>query len=508
MHPRLLFIGLISLLLSSSELSQISVLPDNKEILYSGRMSFADPLNPTFSISASGFSFNFDGSSITGRFSTEGGSSYLYVIVDGQADPKHRNIIEVTSLNEKTYTIAEHLKAGKHSIQVVKLNESDTKLTFHGLVFSGSKILSKPKRKPLQLEFVGDSNTAGWSAWDAYDSGGNENSGAYFTFPGLTAKMLNAEYSLVGGSSSGVTDKAYWNLTKAYDRIHLKDSDEDLNRWDFQNNYWDFKADAVIVNLGANDYYGQASKEEIMEGWKVLIDQKIRLNYPDTHIVLVNSYGWAYNEPADYVGDLVSFYKAKGDTNISYVLFPWLWGQTHAVVNEHAGFANILAAHLADKLNLASPSLSSLSSFTTSGKVYNGSFEKGLIEGTADGWRPHGTCAMLKSKETAYKGEHVMRLSNKGWINYPVSVETGMKLKLSAYVRAEQSLQNGYIKLVFKDQAQKTIQSKQIQFQAKPKWRKQELVAEVPSNTWSAWVVLESGDKAVIDIDDVQMTIL
>ena len=48
----------------------------------------------------------------------------------------------------------------------------------------------------------------------------------------------------------------------------------------------------------------------------------------------------------------------------------------------------------------------------------------------------------------------------------------------------------------------------QIQFQAKPKWSKQELVAEVPSNTWSAWVVLESGDKAVIDIDDVQMTIL
>ena len=505
---RLILIGLLSLMLKSSALSQISVLPDNKDILYSGRISFADPLNPTFSMSASGFTVNFEGSSITGRFSTEDGISYLYVIVDGKAEPNNRHVIEVNSLNEETYVLAKNLNPGKHSVRVVKLNESDTKVTFHGIVFLGQKILPRATRKKLKLEFVGDSNTAGWSAWDAYDKGGNDKSGAYFTFPGLTAEMLNAEYSLIGGSSSGVTDKAYWNLTKAYDRIHLKDEDSKLNRWNFANNYWDFSPDAVIINLGANDYNGQATKEEIMSGWKTLIDKKIRKYYPDTHVVLVNSYGWAFNEPADYVSELVSYYHKNGDENISYVLFPWLWGQTHAVINEHAGFANILATHLAHELNLPKPQLSSISSFMNHGELFNGGFEKSIITGIADGWRPHGESSIISDRNYAYAGDNFVRLQNEAWLNYPATVEKGMRVKLSGYVRSQDNAQQGFLKIVFKDQAQKTIQSQQIQFETNTSWNIQELTAEVPDNVWSAWVVLESGKGSVIDFDDVQMSVI
>lgn len=505
---RAILIGLLYIFWSSSLKAQISVLPDNDEILYSGRISFADPLNPTFSMSASGFVVNFEGTCITGRFSTEDGNSYLYVIVDGKVDPKNRHVIEVNSLNEDSYILAENLKSGPHSIEIIKLNESDTKVTFHGIVFTGDKLLRKRKREELKLEFVGDSNTAGWSAWDAYDKGGNEKSGAYFTFPGLTAEMLDAEYSLIGGSSSGVTDKAYWNLTKAFDRIHLKDEDSELNLWNFKENYWKFKPHAVIVNLGANDYYGQATKSEIIDGWKTLIEDKIRIYYPETHVVLVNSYGWAYNEPADYVHELVSYFNQKGDENISYVLFPWLWGQTHAVVNEHAGFANILATHLAEQLDLPKPKLSKISSFMDYGEIYNGSFEKSLIDEVADGWRPHGECTIISDKRLAYEGNNFVRLKDEGWLNYPARVEKGMKISLSGAVRSDHHSNHGYLKIVFKDQAQKTIQSKQVQFDAKTDWSKHELVAEVPDNVWSAWVVVESGKNSEVDFDDVKMSIV
>ena len=68
--------------------------------------------------------------------------------------------------------------------------------------------------------------------------------------------------------------------------------------------------------------------------------------------------------------------KAAGDNNVSFVRFPWLWGQEHAVVNEHAGFANILASHLATELGLPQPPPSNLSSFAPHGELKNASFEK------------------------------------------------------------------------------------------------------------------------------------
>jgi len=506
MFIRYLFIGLIFMTFVKNSASQISVLPDNKEILYSGRISFADPLNPTFSMSASGFKVNIVGSALVGRFSSEGGNSYLYVVVDGKANPYDRNIIEVNSDNENTYVIAENLSVGPHSVEIIKLNESYTKVTFHGIIISGDGLLPKPLRPKLKLEFIGDSNTAGWSAWDAYDVGGNEYSESYFSFPGITAHLLDAEYSLIGGSSSGVTDKAMWNLSSAYDKIHLRDSYSELNQWDFKDNYWGFIPDAVIINLGANDYYGKASKTDIINGWKSFIENKIRVIYPKTHIVLVNSYGWAYNEPADYVNEVVAYFLNKGDDNVSHVLFPWLWGQTHAVINEHAGFANIIATHLAKELNLPQPEASTLSSFMNEGEVYNGGFEKSLIDGVADGWRPHGKCHLISNDTSAFEGNNFIRLHAESWINHPVFVKRGMILNLSSFVRSDKSNPWGYLTIEFKDQGQKTIQSKQLLFKADTIWKKKELIVQVPDNVWSAWIVLKANDRSVIDIDQIDLS--
>ncbi len=298
---------------------QVSVLPDHNSICYTGRISFEDPLNPSFSISAASIKINFEGTKVDGRFSSEGGPSFFYIIVDGQTNPYQRNILEIKDVNEAQYTLIDSLPDGAHSLELVKLNESDTKITFHGFLITGTGLKDKPKRPALQLEFIGDSNTAGWSAWNAYDKGGNAASGAYFTFPGITSRMLNAEYSLIGGSSSGIADLCSWNLTKFYNRIHLKEEASDINTWPFSNNYWDFQPAAVIVNLGANDYYAKTPKAEIKKSWKNFIIHQLRVYYPQAHIVLANSYGWAYGEPADYVHEAIEELNALGETNVSFV---------------------------------------------------------------------------------------------------------------------------------------------------------------------------------------------
>ena len=501
------FLFLFFCVLSFSSYSQTSILPDDKKICYTGRMAFDDPLNPSFSMSAAGIKINFEGTKVDGRFSSQGGSSFVYIIIDGVYTPYDRTILELNNVNESLYNLVDNLPEGKHTLELIKLNESDTKITFHGFIIAGKGLTSKPKRPVLQLEFIGDSNTAGWAAWDAYDKGGNEASGSFYTFPGLTSRMLNAEYSLIGASSSGVADRATWNLTKFYNRIHLKDKLSSINTWNFSDNYWSFEPEAVIVNLGANDHYPKTPKEEIKTAWKQFIVDQLRKYYPNAHIVLANSYGWSYGEPADYVHEVIEELKATGDNNISFVKFPWLWGQSHAVINEHAGFANILALHLSNVLNLPTPELSPLSTMGQPGELKNGSFEHSILPGIADGWRPHGENELITNQEDALNGSRFMRLKNGGWLNFATPVTAGTTLKLNAYIRGNGERTGGYLKILFKDQGQKTITTQQIQPDITNQWLPYETSVDVPEGVWSAWIIVEADEDAVIDFDAISLKV-
>ena len=495
----------ICLFLSFSIHAQVSIFPDHPAILYTGRFAFSDPLNPSFSLNGTSIKANFTGTNITARLSNSGVKSYVYIIIDNQADPYNRKVIEVASINEQAYVLADNLDNTTHSIEIIKLNESDSKITFHGLLIEGTGINTKPERPPLQLEFIGDSNTAGWSAWDAYDNGGAHNSGSYYTFPGIVSRLLNAEYSLIGGSGSGVTDKASWNLTKVYDRIHLSAPPSTINTWNFQQNYWNFQPAAVVVNLGANDYYANASKQEIKDGWKKFIQDKLRMYYPNAHIVLANSYGWAYREPADYVQEAIAELKNAGEENISFIRFPWLWGQAHAVIGEHAGFANLLATHLAKELNLAPPTLSNLSSFVDKGVLYNGGFEKSILPGMADACRPHGQVALIADANLAFDGNNCLELKTKGWANFTTEVNAGDSLILTAWAKAAKDAHSGYLRIEFKDQAQKTIKTQQIQPDFKTEWTKFKTATVAPEGVWSAWVVMAAENNSTVYFDKLQL---
>ena len=485
--------------------AQVSVMPNHANILYTGRFAMYDQLNPSFSMNGASIKINFYGQKIDGRFSSKGGTSYLYVIIDGHANPLQRQILEIDGLTESIYIIADDLSEGVHSLELVKLNESETKISFHGFMITGSGLAAKPTRPIRQLEFIGDSNTAGWSAWDAYDRGGGHTSGAYYTFPGITSRLLKAEFSLIGGSGSCITDCPSWNLTRFYDLIHLQDDRTANNEWDFNNNYWGFRPDAVIVNLGANDYYADISKQKIKEGWKCFITQKLRKHYPQTHIVLANSYGWAYNEPADYVHEAIAELKAEGDSRLSFVRFPWLWGQSHAVINEHAGFANLLAKHLAEVLNWETPEPSPLTSFVAKGEIYNGSFEVSTLPGTADGWRPHGKANLIQDASVALDGNKVIRLEDGGWVNFSTEVEIGDSLVLTGWGKAKEEIHSGFFKIEFKDQAQKTIKTQQIQPDFSTDWQAFTTAVKIPEGSWSAWVILAADNGSIIDFDNISL---
>lgn len=482
-----------------------TVRPSNPDILYTGRIDFEDPERPSYSLNGVSIQANFLGKGISAIFSSSG-RSYVYVVIDGDDNPAEREVLEVFGSSEQSFDLASFSEVGEHSIELVKLNESGAKLTFHGFEISDGSLLEKPDRPTLQLEFIGDSNTAGWNAWNAYDTGGDEASGAYHTYPAMVSRMLGAEFSLIGASGSGVTDRASWNCTRVWDRIHLTEPASSTNSWDFEDNYWGFEPDAVVVNLGANDYYASASKQQIKRGWKSFIKDQLRVKYPNAHIVLANSYGWALREPADYVKEAIDELKSEGESNVSFVLFPWLWGQQHAVVNEHAGFANILAQHLADQLNLDAPEHLELSTLVEPGEITNGDFELTTLSGIPDGWRPQGSIELIEAVGEDLEVNHYIQCRNRGLVSFAMQPLIGTELLVTGDIKAQDDLHTGFIKLLFKNQEQTTIGTRQVQPDFTEDWTSFNFSGTVPQGTWSVWLVLESEEGSVVEFDNIEIS--
>lgn len=474
-------------------------------VLFTGRFDFSDSTKVVFSHVGNSIKANFSGTgvSVTLSSASTGASatSYLYVIVDGNVTPETRTLITVTGSKKKTYTLASGLPAGNHTIELVKETEYDTKVVFYGFTVTGGTLLAPPTRPTLKLEFYGDSNPAGWNAYDPADGSAVINNGGYYIYPAITCRMLNAECSNISMGGVGITDKAWRNLANYYHLIHMNDAPTGTNLWNFAN----YTPNAVVINASSNDHSSGATKAEIKAGWKNFVSL-IRAKYPNAHIVIAESYGWAYNEPTDYVAETVNEIKAAGNTNVSFVKFPWLWGQEHAVINEHAGFANILAAHLATQLNLSQPTPSTLSSFAAYGSVTNGSFEKISLPGIADGWRPHGTVTLIKNASQAKLGTNFLQLYNNAWVNFANNANPGTEFTVTGWMKGAQNGDLGKLKLEFKDQAQNTIGTNEGLVTLTTGWQKFTTTAVAPSGTWSVWVVLVAQPRDYVSFDDVQLT--
>lgn len=474
----------------------------HNDVLFTGRFDFSDPNEPVFSHVSSSIKANFSGTGISATLSSAGGTSYIYVIVDGQADPENRMLLKIRARKANSFTLASNLPNGPHTIELVKVNQYDTKVKFHGFTVDDGNLLAKPEQSPLKIEFYGDSNPAGHSTWDVADGGAIIDNGGYFTYPGITSRLLGADYHNISMGGAGVTSAAWRNLVDVHHLIHMDDDPSGSNLWNFEN----FAPDAVVINLGANDYYSSADKNDIKSAWKDFITKNLRVHHPNAHIVLANSYGWAFNEPADYVHEAINELKASGDNNVSYVRFPWLWGQEHAVVNEHAGFANILATHLANELNLSQPQLSDLSSFAPRGELYNASFEKSTLDGVADGWRSHAAVTLVEGASDAVDGENYLEVYNTAWVNFANDASPGDEFTVTGWMSGAKNGDLGKLKLEFKDQGQNTISAVEGLQTVTTEWQQFSTTAVAPEGTWAVWVVLVAEKRDVVYFDDLQIS--
>ncbi|GAA1857416.1 SGNH/GDSL hydrolase family protein [Myceligenerans crystallogenes] len=245
--------------------------------------------------------FSWPGVSFEGRFK---GTAVGIDLDDGSADYDvqidGRTVRTLVTPGAGVHWI-EGLPYGRHTVRVVKRGESPwATSSFGGLVpAAGGRILPRPAPRARQIEFIGDSHTAGYglesTTRECTGDDVNRTTNADRTFGALTARALRADHQLnaisgrgmvrnYNGGEPGTSYRTY------YDRALLA---VDGDVWERPASW---NPQLVVVGLGVNDFSTPLHDGEEWAGQDDLIAayteayhdflDRLRGRYPDADIVV------------------------------------------------------------------------------------------------------------------------------------------------------------------------------------------------------------------------------
>ena len=429
--------ALVSVLLTTANAETIT--PSDERIQFVGRWDRSNPEQPWCAWQSSTFRVRFRGSRLEASIKTEQ-VDFLRVIVDGNERATKK--LKVTP-EEERYVLAEDLGESDHRIEVVKETYSGKgRLKLRGLTVVGGELLPLSPSKPrLNIEFYGDSNLAGYSLEHEKNKGGVAATGCHFTFAGIAARMLDAEYQNISVSGAVIADRVN-SLMSFYDRMDFYHAEP---RFDFST----FPADICVINIGANDI-GKKSKDQIKSDYSDLLSA-IRKVRPTAHIVLMNADGWSRSEPANYTDEVLQDFD---DDNISRLIFPWYFNEWHGCEYDHAGMAHCLVEHLAKLTPQWKPVRASdvMDGFGRDGNHANGSFEEVAPFG-GYGWRyfQDGAERVYDPRGSA-DGSWFLRLPEGKEVHQPNATKPGQRHRIALKVRGQGSTSKTLVSIEFRDQ--------------------------------------------------------
>ena len=474
--------------------SATAIDPADERILYTGRWYQADPSAPWCSWQGCSIIANFRGTSISARFqAVADDKDRIFVIIDD--DKSSARTIALTG-GTADYLLAAGLSDATHKVEIVKKSNAgkDHIITFHGLSIAGSDLTSPPARPLLKLEFYGDSNLAGHSVEHEQNKGEMKYRDSYYCFAGIASRMLDAEYHNISKGGERIQDV----MTNIWDKYYPNSSET----WDFSRN----RPDAVIVNLGANDV-GEP-KDSIVKAYHKFLNA-LRDIHPDAHIVVMNAYGWSYDEPANYTREVVA---ARNDSNMSCLHFPWVFEQWHGCQYDHSGMANLLAEHLSSVVGWNYKPSDVMNGFGREGDVANGSFEQVAPFG-GYGWRYYTAdrVSRVTGADDARHGDCYLRLADGANVHQPNPASDGETFTVTVWMRGLSDGDKGKISIEFKDQKMWTepLAVFTTAETLTTYWRHYSLTRTAPSGgpkpVYQIKVILRAGEGDTVCFDDVRM---
>lgn len=360
MKPTIIYLMALTMLCASSACQKTDVfIPSTSDqIHYMGRIAHTDSLSP-FYWSGTSAQINFKGTGVKAILNDENGKNYYNIIID-----RDSVIMLRTQNGKKTYSLAEDLSAGAHSIKLFKRTEYDQGGTgFYGFQLNnGAKVLPPDPISDKKIEFYGNSITSGCAIEDTtgkdlLDSIYTNN---YLSYAALTARHYNAEYHCISKSGIGITVSWFpYVMPDIYDQLTPLNKE---SKWDFSQ----YTPDVVVIHLLQNDswlvnmpdhpsfkkYFGtkKPSKAFIINAYKDFVS-KLRGKYPNAQIICTMGGMDATHEGSPWPGYVENAVEKLNDSKIFTYFMPYNNINGHPGVKEQQNMAKGLIQFIDENIN-------------------------------------------------------------------------------------------------------------------------------------------------------------
>jgi lysophospholipase L1-like esterase len=340
----------------------VTVPATDPSIQYTGRVE----------LSSASAVFSYPGVSVRVRF--QGDALELLLKDHGAGDARTTNYYQVildggtpvklaVRANQTVYELAKKLPPGEHTVELIKLTETEVgRSELQGFRVHG-RLLAPPARPTWRLEFIGDSITCGYGTEVSIAEAQNPTTGFHSinqnvtrAYGWLTARELGAEAVTVCYSGRGVyrnnTGSTTGTVPQLYDHVLPGQS---AARWDFTR----YAPDLVVINLGTNDFVlGTPDATRFMSAYKDFLT-RLRGHYPQARIICAvgpilsdayppGQYQWSTLQA--WVSAVVKDFNDRGDTRVHYLAFERQtepYGEDwHPSATTHAAMASRLASFI------------------------------------------------------------------------------------------------------------------------------------------------------------------
>jgi len=251
---------------------------DSGSVRFVGRVELLPTGEARYAWSGAGFVARFSGTGATVRLRDE--ANRHQVVLDGR--PLR---VLVTAKGVDRYLVAEGLPPGEHRLELYRRTEALFGVThFLGIDVADGYLLDAGEAPARQIEVVGDSISCGYgnegAAPDCRFSADNENH--YASYGAVLARTLSAELSTVAWSGRGVVKNYDGGPGEPMGRLYERTlPGSPASRWSQHESN-----DAVIVNLGTNDFSTEPDPEEdLFVGEYVALLALIRRSNPRAFIL-------------------------------------------------------------------------------------------------------------------------------------------------------------------------------------------------------------------------------
>ncbi len=328
-----------------------------------GRFDRSDKSELVFAWSGSVIAARFTGTSAGVVLEDAQGKNQFALVVDGQLKKDKL----AAKRGEHAYLLASALSAGEHEVVLHRLTEASLGETkFLGFRFGKEGKIAAPSRpSSRRMEVIGDSISA------AYGNEGPDKScpfspeteNHYLSYEAIAARKLGAELVTIAWSGKGVFSNRGSEVDTVVMPVLWKRTlpDRDDSRWDFAA----YQPDAVVVNLGTNDFAPEVKDVSPFAAAYLAFIREVRGCYPKATIYCALgpalSDAWpegrsALTRARAGIQGAVEALAAAGDARIRFVEFPVQTGANgygcdwHPSLRTHELMAEQLEKELRDTM--------------------------------------------------------------------------------------------------------------------------------------------------------------